>query len=70
MISNLGYAAFLMVEDFKLIESPSRDGDGKFVFNFDITEEKEKEMLHKYSTSKFAKFDSCLVNLKRMIPRY
>lgn len=70
MITNLGFAAFLMLKNYKLVESPSRDEDGKFLFKFEIEEEDNKILLHEYSTGDFAKFDSCLVNLKRMLPRY
>lgn len=70
MTTNLGYAAYLMLRGFKLTEPPSRDETGKFQFNFKIDEERDKVMLHSYSIGDFAKFDSCIVNLKRMIPRY
>ena len=36
----------------------------------DIEEEANKQLLHEYSTGDFAKFDSYIVNLKRMLPRY
>ena len=70
MVTNLGYAAYLMLKGYRLIEPPSRDKDKKFIFKFDIEEEANKQLLHEYSTGDFAKFDSYIVNLKRMLPRY
>jgi hypothetical protein len=69
-VSNLGYAAYLMLKDYKLLDTPTRTEDGKFNFNFEIDEELNKKLLHKYSISDFSKFDNYLVTLKRMLPRY
>jgi len=70
MITNLGFAAYLMMRGYKLLENPSRDIDGKFQFKFDIAEERQSALLRKYANGSFARFDNQLVNLKRMIPRY
>lgn len=68
--SNLGYAAYLMLRGFKLLEPPTRGIDGKFIFKFKINEERNQTMFHSYSTGDFSKFDSNITNLKKMIPRY
>lgn len=69
-ITNLGFAAFLMMRQYKLIESPTIDKDKRFIFKFEIEDNICKKLFYEYSTGDFAKFDSCIVNLKRMLPRY
>lgn len=69
MVSNLGYAAYLMLKGFKLLDTPTRTSYGNFQFKFDITEDMNKALLHEYSTGDFSKFDAYLVTLKRMLPR-
>lgn len=70
MISNLGFAAYLMLYDFKLDGTPEKDTSGKFIFRFIIDEDVHDKLMKNYYNSDFAKFDSILVNLKRMLPRW
>jgi hypothetical protein len=66
-ISNLGFAAFLMLRDKKLISSPTKELGGKFEFYFDIQKTEYDKLLFDYTISDFAKFDNNLINLKKML---
>lgn len=69
-ISNLGFAAYLLLKGYKLIGNPELDkASNRFIFNFEINKERHKELLYEYSMGDFAKFDSFVLNLKRMLPR-
>lgn len=68
-ITNLGYAAYLMLKGYKLLEPPSRK-DGKFIFKFTIETDINHKMFYEYTTGEFSKFDGMIVNLKKTLPRY
>lgn len=70
LITNLGFTAFLLLNKYKLTGAPTRDLDGKFIFPIDIEQEDHDRLLMEYTQSDFSKFDSFVVNLKRMLPRY
>jgi hypothetical protein len=69
-VSNLGFAGYLVLLGHEFIEPPKKEIDGKFAFTFDLSEESFDSLMARYCTSDFAKFDSIIVNLKRMLPRY
>jgi hypothetical protein len=66
-ISNLGFAAFLMLKEKRLLATPTKDTNGKFEFYFDIAQDNYDALLHEYATSDFSKFDNNLINLKKML---
>lgn len=68
-ITNLGYAAYLMLKGYKLLEPPSRH-DGKFIFKFTINSDINQQLFYEYTNGEFSKFDSMVVNLKKTLPRY
>lgn len=70
LVNNLGFSAFLVLKGFKLEGKPNRDKDGKFLFSIDIDQDKYDMMLKKFTESGYSRFDSIIVNLKRMLPRY
>lgn len=70
LITNLGFAAFLLLKGYKLTGQPNRDLDGKFLFPIDITKEDHDRLMMEYTQSDYSKFDSFVVNLKRLLPRY
>ena len=70
LITNLGFAAFLVLNGYTLAGSPNRDVDGKFLFPIDITQDDHDKFLVAYAQSEYTKFDAIIVNLKRMLPRY
>ena len=70
LVNNLGFAAYLLLKDYKLLSNPELDPlSNRFLFNFEIEDEKCKSLLYEYSISDFAKFDGFVLNLKRMLPR-
>jgi hypothetical protein len=67
-ISNLGFAAFLMLKEKKLLAAPTKEvGNGKFEFYFNISQDDHDILLHEHATSDFSKFDNNLINLKKML---
>ena len=70
LITNLGFSAFLILRGYKLSGSPNRGSDGKFIFPIDIEQTDYDALMVKYVQSGYAKFDSIIVSLKRMLPRY
>ena len=67
-ITNLGFAAYLIMTGHKLIDTPYRDDKNQFIFKIDVDQSQIKDLFYQYSTSKFNKFDSIVVSLKRMLP--
>ena len=71
LITNLGFASYLIFKGYKLSGKSNRDTDGKFLFPFDdINKDDHDELLLEYTQSDFCKFDAITVNLKRSLPRY
>lgn len=68
--SNLGFAAFLMLKNYKILKPPEREESGRFAFFFDVQKEQLETLYFEYSTGEFQKYDNCSVTLKKMIPRY
>lgn len=67
-ISNLGFAAYLMLKDKRLLSAPTKEADsGKFEFYFNITKDEYDILLHEYAIGDFSKFDNNLINLKKML---
>lgn len=67
--ANLGYAAFLILKNYKLIE-PATICDKKFSLKFDIDETTDRQLFKEYTNSDHSKFDAIIVNLKKSLPRY
>ena len=68
-VNNLGLSAYLLLKGYKLSGSPEFEkNSNRFLFSFEITKEKYKEMLYEYSTGDFSKFDAFVLSLKRMLP--
>ena len=67
-ITNLGFAAYLIMMGHKLVDAPYRDERNQFIFKINIEESQIKELFYRYSQSKFSKFDSIVISLKRMLP--
>ena len=67
-ITNLGFAAYLIMIGHKLVDAPYRDERNQFIFKINIEESQIKELFYRYSQSKFSKFDSIVISLKRMLP--
>lgn len=68
-ISNLGFAAFLILRNHPLVENPSRD-DKKMIFKFNLTEDEYKELYRIYINSELSSFDRIITHLKKLLPRY
>lgn len=67
-ISNLGFAAFLMLREKKLLATPTKEANnGKFEFYFNLSQDEHDTLLHEYVTGDFCKFDNNLINLKKML---
>jgi hypothetical protein len=66
-ISNLGFAAYLMLKNKKLLAAPTKESTGKFEFYFNLSQDEYDSFLHEYATSDFSKFDNNLINLKKML---
>ncbi len=62
--SSLGFAAYLILQGFKLIGHPIKELR-KFRFNFDIDVEDMNKQYQDYAASQFHNFDSIIQNLKR-----
>lgn len=67
--SNLGFAAFLMLKDYKIVKPPEKESGGRFAFFFDISKESLEALWFEYTTSSYQRFDHALVTLKKMLPR-
>lgn len=67
-VNNLGFAAYLILNGFKLESPPGRDKD--FIFEFNLTQEKHNILFSEYTGSSFSRFDNIVTNLKKSIPRY
>ena len=70
LISNLGFASYLVLKGHKLTCPPNRDKDGKFLFSIDLEKDYHDKLLTEYTQSEFCKFDAITVNLKKALPRY
>lgn len=69
-ISNLGLAAFLLMKEYKLLQNPTRESDGKFSFTFNVNGEELERLSYEYFSGNFSRYDNALVRLKKMLPRY
>ena len=70
LINNLGFSAFLVLKGYELDGKPNRDKFGKFLYPVNIEQADHDMLLREFTTSDFSRFDSIIVNLKRMLPRY
>ena len=63
--SDLGFAAFLMINNFKLISASK--ASGRFVFEFDDPDGKANSVSVEYLNSEFPRYDNAVRTLKKLL---
>lgn len=64
--SSLGFAAYLLMHNHKMICAPIKGGR-KFKFEFDLDSETISMMYQEYAASQFNNFDTILQTLRRSL---